>query len=205
MQYFFAEYGVHEEIRFRGLKLSKKVKPCIKHSLVALGLTTSRILPDVTPFQEIFYNRYKIDISDWRPYLKKEYSHAHNMIILAENAFNINRSSWLCLMDSFNNIIVPKLIDLDSSITQRTIGIDGNLVSYGNFIKSGTPFANKYCIIAGIFEAVHKRRCTIPEAHPFDIQTRRRSKFLKGGEQKYHFGKLKQAYQQMNVAFGNCL
>ena len=106
-------------------------------------------------------------------------------------------------MDSFNNIIVRRLIEVDSTISQRTIGSDGRLVSYGSLIKSGTPFANKYANIANIFEVVHKRRCNIPEAHPHDIQTRKISKFLKSGEQKFHFGKLKQAYQEVNKAFEN--
>ena len=195
----------HKGIKFRGLALGKKIKPCIRHSLVGLGLTTSRVLPDVTPLQEIFSTRYNISILDWRRYLKEEYSQAHTILILAEKAFDMNRSSWLCFTDSFNNIIVRKLIELDSSITQATIGTDGKLVSYGNLISTGTPFPNRYPSVAGIFKSVHKRRCTVPQAHPYDIQTRRESKVLKGGEQKHLFGKLKHAYREINIAFENCL
>ena len=194
---------IHDNIPFRGLKLSKKIKSPVRDTLVGLGLTSSQSLPKITPFQEIFKNRYLIDIEDWKPYLKKNYAHAHSILIISEKAYDINPSSWLCNIDSFNDILTRVIINLDNSINQRTIDRSGKLVSYGNLIDQNNPLDRKYPTLTDILRVIHRRRCQIPEAHPHDIRTARKSIYLKAGERNNFLGKLKQLYSDVNIIFKN--
>ncbi|MBE3092827.1 MAG: hypothetical protein IMZ51_04115, partial [Chloroflexi bacterium] len=189
-----------DNIKFRGLKV-KGIKSPVRDTLVGLGLTSSQSIPKITPFQEIIKDRYKIDIIDWKKYLKKEYSHAHKIIVIAESAFYLNPSFWICNIDSFNNIVVISIINLDSSLKQKTVGNDRKLVNYGVLIAKRGSLDKKYAFITDILREVHQRRCQIPEAHPFHIKTRKRSKYLKQGERNYYFGKLKKAYLEIDRIF----
>lgn len=194
---------IHDNIPFRGLKLSKKIKSPVRDTLVGLGLTSSQSLPKITPFQEIFKNRYLIDIDDWKPYLKKNYAHAHSILIISEKAYDMNPSSWLCNIDSFNDILTRIIINLDNSINQRTKDRSGKLVSYGILIEQNNPLDRKYPAITDILRVIHRRRCQIPEAHPHDIRTARKSIYLKTGERNNFLGKLKQLYSDINIIFKN--
>ena len=190
---------VMDNIPFERLNVAQRQKAPIRNCLVGLGLLKSTVLPDITPFQELMRMRYKIEISDWKPFLKKEYKHAHRILVLAERAFDINRSSWICSMDSFNEIVTRALIKTDKNIKQKLVGPNDELIKYGVLLK-GDDFRTKYSQIAEIFLKVHKRRCSIPEAHPYEQQTAKRSTFLKAGEQHYYYGQLKKAYIEFDSA-----
>ena len=182
-----------DDIRFEQLGVQRRLAAPVRNSLVALGIQKSKVLPDITPFQELFENRYQIHISDWKPFLRRDYNHAHRVLALANSAFVMNRSSWLCLMDAFNEILTRALIKKDRTIIQKLIGDDGKLIDYGILLNNG-GLKNKYGLIIDAFIKVHKRRCSIPEAHPYEKHTQRRSTFLKPGEQGHYFGQLKSAY-----------
>jgi len=115
----------------------------------------------------------------------------------------MNRSQWLCYSDSANNIITRTIIDNDSGLIQKTIGSNGCLVSFGNLLQKNTPFSKKYPLVADAFREVHRRRCSLPEAHPYDIKTKKRTQVLKKGEQKYNYGKLKKVYIEVDKIFKN--
>lgn len=189
-------------IKYESLKVHKQQKSPVRNCLVALGLAKSTVLPDLTPFQEIFKKRYKIDITDWKPIIKGEFKHAHRILVLAERAFEINKSSWICLNDSFNYILIRALIKADSNIKQKLIDAKGNIVNYGVLLNNN-DFSTKYTSIKDVFYNVHKRRCSIPEAHPYEEATARRAAFLKTGERNYYYGQLKKAYSELNTAFQN--
>ncbi|MBE3089315.1 MAG: hypothetical protein IMZ41_03430, partial [Actinobacteria bacterium] len=170
----------------------------------ALGLTTSRYIPKISPFQEIFEIRYKIQISNWEPHFNKDdYQHIHKIFILSFKSFDINRSQWLCYSDSANEIITRTIIDNDSGLIQMTIGSNGCLVNFGSLLQKNTPFSNKYPLVADAFREVHKRRCFLPDAHPYDIKTKKRTEILKRGEQKYYYGKLKKTYIEIDKIIKN--
>lgn len=191
----------YDDIEYSEVRPSKRLKSPVRDSLVSLGLAKSIILPEITPFQEIFLNRYNIDISDWKPYLKREHKHAHRILVLAEKAFDINKISWMCSTDSFNEILVRSLIKLDASITQRLVNQQGNLIPYGSLLNPQNDFSTKYQIIADNFRLVHERRCSLPEAHPYERTTAKRAKFLKTGERNHFYGLLKTAYLELDRAF----
>jgi len=194
----------NDNIKFRGLKVANKINQITRNCLLALGLTTSRYIPKISPFQEIFEIRYKIQISNWEPHFNKgDYQHIHKIFIVAFKSFDMNRSQWLCYSDSANNIITRTIIDNDSGLIQKTIGSNGCLVSFGNLLQKNTPFSKKYPLVADAFREVHRRRCSLPEAHPYDIKTKKRTQVLKKGEQKYNYGKLKKVYIEVDKIFKN--
>jgi len=191
-----------DNIKYENLKVSRRQKPPVRNCLVALGLAKSSVLPDITPFQEIFKLRYKIDICDWKPILKREYKHAHKILVLAERAFDINKSSWICLIDSFNEILIRTLIKTDINIRQRLVDSRGKLVKYGVLLNNNDLW-NKYKLISDIFSRVHVRRCSIPEAHAYKLTTAKRATFLKIGERNNYYGQLRKAYLEIDKAFQN--
>jgi hypothetical protein len=166
-----------------------------------LGLAKSTVVPEITEFQEIFLKRYKVNISDWKPYLKKEFRHAHGILVLSDRAFDINKTSWMCLIDSFNEIIVRALIGLDSSIKQKLFDQHGKLIPYGSLLDSQNDFSMKYKLIADVLRKVHQRRCSLPEAHPYEKSTSKRTTFLKTGERNHYYGMLKKAFLELDNAF----
>jgi retron-type reverse transcriptase len=182
-----------DNIRYEQLAVPRRQKAPVRNCLVGLGIQKSKVLPDITPFQELIQKRFQIQVSDWKPFLKREYNHAHKVLALADKAFEMNRSSWMCLMDSFNEILTRALIRKDRAIRQKLVDPDGKLVDYGALLK-GNSFLAKYGLIDDVFLKVHERRCSIPEAHPYEKHSQRRTTFLKPGEQKHHFGQLKRAY-----------
>ncbi len=182
-----------DNIPYEQLAIPRRQTAPVRNCLVGLGILKSRVLPDITPFQELIKNRYQVQVSDWRPFLKKEYNHAHRVFALADRAFEMNKSSWICLMDSFNEILTRALIRKDKTIHQRLVSSDGKLVDYGVLLE-GNSFKSKYGQIDDAFLKVHKRRCSIPEAHPYEQRSQKRTTFLKPGEQRHYFGQLKRAY-----------
>ena len=194
----------NDNIKFRGLKVANKINQITRNCLLALGLTTSRYIPKISPFQEIFEIRYKIQISNWELHFNKDdYKHIHKIFILSFKSFDINRSQWLCYSDSANEIITRTIIDNDLVLIQKTIGSNGRLVSFGSLLDKGTPFSKKYFLVADAFREVHIRRCFLPDAHPYDIKTKKRTQLLKRGEQKYYYGKLKKAYIEVDKIIKN--
>lgn len=190
-----------DNIKFDKLGVSRRQNAPIRNCLVALGLLKSRILPNISPFQEVFHLRYKIEISDWRLFLKGQYRHAHRILILAERAFCISKSSWLCSMDSFNEILTRALIRADKSIKQKLVEpTTGKLVKYGVLLQ-GHDFKTKYNQISSVFYDVHKRRCSIPETHPYEQETAKKTTFLRSGEQHHYYGQLRRAYIDLDTAF----
>lgn len=193
----------YDDIPFSSLGVGSRVGPTVRNCLISLGLAESRAVAEITPFQEIFRTRYRIQITDWKQYLGGEHAHAHKILILAEKAFHTNKSSWLCSMDSFNNILVRAMIMSDNGIAQKTVDVNGELVPYGVLLNALAPFAKKYGRIANTFRELHQRRNTIPEAHPYDLRTAKRSTFLRKGERNYYYGNLRKAYLEVDKAFQN--
>jgi hypothetical protein len=182
-----------DDVRYEQLGVQRRLAAPVRNSLVALGIQKSKVLPDITPFQELIEKRYQIQVSDWKPFLKREYNHAHRVLAFANSAFEMNRSSWMCLMDSLNEILIRTLIKKDRTIKQRLVGDNGKLVDYGVLLNNN-GLKTKYGLIVNVFSKVHERRCSIPEAHPYVKLTQRRSTFIKPGEQSYYYGQLKGAY-----------
>lgn len=192
----------YNNIELKDLNLDKKIVSApVKNCLVGLGLAKSHSMANASPFQEIFKKRYQIDIADWKDYLGAEYTHAYRILILAEKAFEINKSSWLCYTDSFNEIIARALIRLDSIIKQPLFDTAGKLVKYGVLLNPANDFCKKYISISSAFRTAHKRRCSVPEAHPYDEKTAARARPLRPGERNNIFGSLKKVYIEVDAEF----
>lgn len=192
-----------DDINYKELKIERRLRPVVRNCLVSLGVVKSKTLPLITPFEEILQNRYGVSIVDWKQFLGRDYSHAYRILVMSEKAFEINRSAWLCLIDSFNDILIRILIRLDNTLNMQIVDKTGRLIKYGQLLYAQTNFSKKYVIIADIFRLLHSRRCFVPETHPYDEKTAKRTKPLLLGERNNFYGKLKQAYSEINNAFQN--
>lgn len=190
-----------DDINYKELKIEKKLKPIVRNCLVSLGIVKSKTLPIVTPFEEIMQTRYGVTIIDWKPFLSRDSSHAYRILVMSEKAFEINRSAWLCLIDSFNDILTRVLIRLDKTINMPIVDKNKKLTKYGQLLDKQRNFSKKYTIIADVFYLLHTRRCFVPEAHPYDEKTAKRTKPLLLGERNNFYGKLKQAYAEVDKVF----
>jgi len=192
-----------DNINYKGLKIEKKLKPIVRNCLVELGVVKSKTVPILTPLEEILQNSYGVSVVNWKSCLGKDFSHAYRILVMSEKAFEINRSAWLCLIDSFNDILTRTLVRLDISLNMQLIDPKGRLIKYGALLDIRSNLSVKYKTIADIFRLLHSRRCFVPEAHPYDEKTAKRTKPLLLGERKNFYGKLKQAYVEVNTAFQN--
>lgn len=193
----------YDNIDYKELQVEKKIKPVVRNCLIALGIVKSRTIPVVTPFEELIFNRYNIVVNNWKSKLGREYTHAYRILIMSEKAFDINKSAWLCLVDSFNEIITRALISSDKTVNVPLTDANSKLVKFGCLLDSSNDFCRKYTVISDIFRILHKRRCSVPEAHPYDEKTTKRAKPLSVGERNNFYGKLKKAYPEVDVAFQN--
>ena len=120
---------------------------------------------------------------------------------MAERAFDIDKSSCMCLIDGFNEIVTRALIKADRTIKQRLKDTQGKLVQFGVLLDRNNDFSMKYKLISDIFRQVHNRRRSIPEAHPYEISTTKRAFFVRTGERNFYYGQLKNAYLELDKVF----
>ena len=132
---------------------------------------------------ELLSKRYNIPYwKKWKKLLGSEYDHALEILIVAETVYDMQRSSWICLQDSFNNVVLRALLDKlkasDGRMTPPTKDANNNLIKMGGLVQDGTRFASKHKNIQRPFFDVHKRRCSVPDAHPYDEKTSAQTKPL---------------------------
>lgn len=148
---------------------------------------------------ELLSKRYGIPYwRKWGKILGSEYGHALDILIFAETVYDMQRSSWICLQDSFNNVILRALLDklkaVDGRMTPSTIAVDGKLVKMGALVADDTRFARRHKSIQRPFFNVHQRRCSVPDAHPYDEKTSAQTKALEKSEQTGFSRVLKSAF-----------
>jgi len=138
---------------------------------------------------EILVKRYGITQWDgWRSLFKGEYSHALQLLSIADAIYHIGRSQWLSYQNSFNHSLFLVFQDW---LTQRrlpgavkTVGKDGRAVQFGTLVDANQPFGKAHPSIASPFASANARRNTLPASHPYE-QT--------GGKKTHHLRKREQA------------
>jgi len=68
---------------------------------------------EIDSIGQIIKNRYEIEYyNKWKKFLESEYDHANNILFLANNAYHIDKNTWVNYIDTFNDIIIRKFISL---------------------------------------------------------------------------------------------
>ncbi len=144
--------------------------------------------------------RYKIaKWNKWRTLLGCEYQHAYSMLTLAESYYKGHRSAWLEQQDSFNDALFRAfqlfLASKSASGAIPTSNAKG-LIDYGALINDNS-FKNAYALLSSHLIAVHNRRRTLPNAHPYEKRTGKKAIALKANEQRTMVAHLAAAYAEI--------
>lgn len=158
-----------------------------QHSLRALGVIRKVNLHQKDWVAERLQKRYGGNfIQVWRLLLGAEYEHALQILIEADNMFDIASSNWLMLQDSFNDAVIRQFI---TYLQQRrlpggtqTTKQNGQLKQYGFLIKTNGQFSNAFPIISANLLKFHTRRNTLPGSHPYDQKGGTQNRWLKNSE-----------------------
>jgi len=144
--------------------------------------------------------RYKITKwNKWQTLLRSEYQHAYSMLTMAESYYKGHRGTWLAQQDAFNDALFRAfqlfLASKSASGAIPTSNAKG-LIDYGALIKDNS-FKNVYPLLSSHLIAVHSRRSTIPNTHPYEKYTGKKATVLKANEQRTMVAHLAAAYAEI--------
>jgi hypothetical protein len=144
--------------------------------------------------------RYKITKwNKWQTLLGSEYQHAYSMLNLAESYYKGHRSAWLAQQDAFNDALFRAfqlfLASKSAPGAIPTSNVKG-LLDYGALINDNS-FKNAYALLSSHLIAVHSRRSTLPNAHPYEKRTGKKAIALKANEQRTMVAHLAAAYAEI--------
>ena len=144
--------------------------------------------------------RYKITKwNKWQTLLGSEYQHAYSMLNLAESYYKGHRSAWLAQQDAFNDALFRAFqLFLASKSASGAIPTSNTkeLIDYGTLLYDKS-FKNAYALLSSHLIAVHSRRSTLPNAHPYEKRTGKKAIALKANEQRTMVAHLAAAYTEI--------
>lgn len=144
--------------------------------------------------------RYKITKwNKWQVLFGSEYQHAYSLIVRAETLYNGFQSDWLAQQDAFNDALFRAFqLFLASKGAKGTIPISNakRLIDYGALINDPT-FTSAYPNLSRNLIAVHRRRCTLPNTHPYEKYSGNKATALKVNEQRKMVAHLTAAYSEI--------
>lgn len=168
----------HTYYGIRADELAEVTRDCYR----ALGLVRGSP-QDVDSVGKIISRRYGAPTSDrWRAVLGKEYRHAVLSLRVSEVQYESNVNGWLRSINSFNDVLTRAIIR--KLCAKGLVGCmplknnQGQLEDYGRLLLASKPFGQTFVGIASNFRIVNSRRNAIPDSHPYEKRTGRRTKYL---------------------------
>lgn len=167
-----------------------------------LGLVRSGGVKRLDQVDELLRARFAIaPWTKWKKLLGSDYTHAVQLLTLADRLFDNSPSEWLSYQNSFNDILVRKVIGAltasGSTAAVKTVNKNGDLIKFGNLVQPGSAFDTGHPTITLGLRETNQRRNKIPGSHPYDEKGGAQNKFLKKAEQKAIIGKLKTSYDEI--------
>lgn len=145
----------------------------------------------------------------WKKLLGADYTHAVQILTIAQRAFAISPSEWLSYQNSFNDMLVRKVIDALANTGNpnvvRTVDVNGRLVKFGNIVQSGNRFDRAFPSITLGFREANQRRNKIPGSHPYDERGGAHNRFLTKAEQTALVPKLQTSYNDIVRVLGGVI
>jgi hypothetical protein len=130
--------------------------------------------------------RYKITKwNKWQTLFGSEYQHAYSLLNMAESYYKGQRSAWLAQQDSFNDVLFGAFqlfLATKGALGAIPTSNANGRIDYGNLLHDDT-FKNAYPLLSSHLIAVHSRRNTLPNAHPYEKRTGKKAIALKANEQ----------------------
>ena len=185
-----------------GIK-TREISVQAQNTLKDLGIIQRRVGVKAEPVGELLERRFKIGKRmSWVKLLKRDYKHANTLLIMAESSFESNPNAWMGCMDSFNDLVIPKIAEMlhnKGSIRRLPPPCDskGRLIDYGNFLEPRGYFARNAPDMTKNLRSFHERRNHLPTSHPKDKRTQVLSRPLKHKERDKYVKKLEVGYDDM--------
>lgn len=126
---------------------------------------------------------------DWKTFFGKDYPLASTLIYHAHLSKDINKTAWLNLTDSFNDILIRTFIELlkikklPSTQWPSTINRNSELIDIGNILKQTCHFTTVYSSLCSAFNILHVRRSADLLSHAKDKKTTKPNSFVSSREQ----------------------
>lgn len=149
-------------------------------------------VPNKSKYEIIKYtlkNEYGITSNlDWKKYFKKDYDLASLLIYNAQLSKDINKTAWLNLTDSFNDLLIRTFIELlkekcpPESQWPDIYEKGTQLIDYGSILSKNPTFTSLYpqC---NDFRVLHKRRSSDLLSHAKDKKSAKPNTFVSSREQ----------------------
>lgn len=160
---------------------------------------------EIDSIGQIIRNRYRIRYCrNWRKLLGNDYNHANAILVLGDKAYYIDRSVWVNYTDTFNDVLIKKLI---SSLCRnnptvkwpKTTNKYGKSVDYGVLLDRTNQLSRLFPGIVDGFRSLHERRSATPVSHAYKKITTGRTSFVNRKEQNKLYGKLRIAYKELGA------
>lgn len=185
---------------------AKAIAPETQNVLRVLGIVGRRAGGRLDEVGEALTRRFGVTPSaEWKRVLAGEYLHALQLLVQAEAAYDASRSLWLQNLNSFNDALARRTLDLLAANglpgASKTVGKDGKLVKFGSLLQVSGPFAAAHPVVAAGFRSANDRRNSLPLAHPYDEKTGTRNHHLSKKQQGALHTALSRAYAQLLVVF----
>lgn len=131
---------------------------------------------------------------------KQDYDRANIYLYASNNVFKSDSSKWLLYINSFNDLIcfhfLKLLMNKNPNIKwPKCVNQKQYKVKFGSILENTNQFCKKYPTITDIFRDVNNRRNSLPESHPIDTTTLKKTEFLNFKEKDKLYKKLKKAYK----------
>ncbi|MDA1330145.1 MAG: hypothetical protein O3B43_03645, partial [Chloroflexi bacterium] len=162
---------------------STQLHPIARNSLFAAGTLRDTSRPRLNPIGILLHRRYNIpNWQGWHELFGADYQAIHRVVLLLDSLFDVNPTSWLSSVDSFNDELVRAfqrfLASKGAHGAVSVVDRHGVPLDYGVVLKSKPRFQRTYPALVTAFWELHQRRSTLPSVHPFDKHTGVRSKPL---------------------------
>lgn len=158
---------------------------------------------EIDSIGQITRNRYGIQYyRKWKGFLGKDYNHANTVLVLGDRAYYIDKSVWVNYTDTFNDILVRKLISFlcrnnPAVRWPKTKGSNGKNVDYGVILDRDNQLSRQFPGIVDGFRSLHDRRVVTPVSHAYQKKTAGHTSSVNREEQKELHRKLKVAYEEL--------
>ena len=124
--------------------------------------------------------------NNWKELLQGEYEHAYMELRFADLYFDSHLSTWLIYQDAFNDILFRSfqefLVRKNAPGAVSLVDKNGVRIDYG-VLLGNSKFKLTYPELQDDLNKVHKRRNSVPGAHPYDKKTGDKARPLKKKEQ----------------------
>lgn len=184
-----------------GLRV-KDLAPEVQTAFRKLGLIRRRHDVHVDQVSDMLRLRFRTKPTlQWRSILGSRYGFALSLLIQADALHDANRSHWLQLINSFNDLITKAFIAfLRSNALPGARDLKdpkGHLFDLGNLVDATGVFARAHIAVAAPIRDCNVRRNRLPASHPLEKKRGIRTRHLSRPEQYRHTRDLRGAYEGM--------